>query len=83
MSLVGTRPPTVDEFERYEAKHKCRLSMTMGLTGLWQISGRSEIKDFEEVVKLDMQYIDNWSIWLDIKILLKTVVTVCTGRGSR
>ncbi len=83
MSLVGTRPPTVDEFEQYEAKHKCRLSMTPGLTGLWQISGRSEIKDFEEVVKLDMQYIDNWSIWLDIKILLKTIVAVFTGRGSR
>ena len=57
--------------------------MTPGLTGLWQISGRSEIKDFEEVVKLDMQYIDNWSIWLDIKILLKTIVAVFTGRGSR
>mgnify|MGYP002234069148 CR=1 FL=1 len=54
MSLVGTRPPTVDEFERYEAKHKCRLSMTPGLTGLWQVSGRSDIKDFDDVVKLDL-----------------------------
>ena len=83
MSLVGTRPPTVDEFEQYEAKHKCRLSMTPGLTGLWQISGRSEIKDFDEVVKLDMEYIDNWSIGLDVKILIKTIGAVLTGRGSR
>lgn len=83
MSLVGTRPPTVDEFEHYEAKHKCRLSMTPGLTGLWQISGRSDIKDFDEVVKLDMQYIDNWSILKDIKILILTVKVVLTGRGSR
>ena len=79
MSLVGTRPPTVDEFEHYEAKHKCRLSMTPGLTGLWQISGRSDIKDFDEVVRLDMQ----WSILKDIKILLLTVKVVLTGRGSR
>ena len=83
MSLVGTRPPTVDEFEQYEAKHKCRLSMTPGLTGLWQISGRSDIKDFDQVVKLDMQYIDNWSILKDIKILLRTVVVVIAGKGSR
>lgn len=83
MSLVGTRPPTVDEFERYEAKHKCRLSMTPGLTGLWQISGRSNIKDFDEVVKLDMQYIDNWSILQDIKILILTVWVVLAGKGSR
>jgi len=83
MSLVGTRPPTVDEFERYEAKHKCRLSMTPGLTGLWQISGRSDIKDFDEVVKLDMQYIDNWSVLQDIKILILTVWVVLVRRGSR
>lgn len=83
MSLVGTRPPTVDEFEHYEAKHKCRLSMTPGLTGLWQISGRSDIRDFDEVVRLDMQYIDNWSILKDIKILILTVKVVLTGRGSR
>lgn len=83
MSLVGTRPPTVDEFEQYEAKHKCRLSMTPGLTGMWQISGRSDIKDFDEVVKLDMLYIDNWSILKDIKILLLTVWVVFTRRGSK
>ncbi len=83
MSLVGTRPPTVDEFERYEAKHRCRLSMTPGLTGLWQVSGRSDIKDFDEVVKLDMEYIDNWSIWKDIKILFLTIKVVISGKGSR
>ncbi len=83
MSLVGTRPPTVDEFERYEAKHKCRLSMTPGLTGLWQISGRSDIKDFDEVVRLDMQYIDDWTILKDIKILILTVFVVLGGKGSR
>ena len=83
MSLVGTRPPTVDEFEHYEAKHKCRLSMTPGLTGMWQISGRSDIKDFDEVVKLDMQYIDNWSILQDIKILMRTVWVVFARKGSR
>ncbi len=83
MSLVGTRPPTVDEFEQYEAKHKCRLSMTPGLTGMWQISGRSNIKDFDEVVKLDMQYIDNWTILQDIKILIMTVKVVLIGQGSR
>ena len=82
MSLVGTRPPTVDEFEQYEAKHKARLSMTPGLTGYWQISGRSDIKDFDEVVRLDMQYIDHWSIGLDLKILIKTVLVVLTGKGS-
>ncbi len=83
MSLVGTRPPTIDEFEQYEAKHKCRLSMTPGLTGLWQISGRSDIKDFDEVVKLDMQYIDNWTILKDIEILILTVFVVLTRKGSR
>lgn len=83
MSLVGTRPPTVDEFERYEAKHKCRLSMTPGLTGMWQISGRSDITDFDEVVRLDMEYIDNWNLLKDIKILFKTVGVVFFGKGSR
>ncbi len=83
MSLVGTRPPTVDEYEKYEPKHKARVSMTPGLTGLWQVSGRSEIKDFDEVVKLDMQYIDNWTIWLDIKIILLTIKVVLWGKGAK
>ena len=82
MSLVGTRPPTVDEFEQYEGYHKRRLSMTPGLTGVWQVSGRSDITDFEEVVRLDKEYIENWDIGLDIKILLKTVMVVVKKDGS-
>lgn len=83
MSLVGTRPPTLDEFEQYDLHHKVRLSFRPGLTGMWQVSGRSDITDFEEVVRLDEKYIENWNIWLDIKILLKTVVVVVTRKGSR
>lgn len=83
MSLVGTRPPTVDEFKQYEGHHKRRLSMKPGITGLWQVSGRSDIDDFEEVVRLDLQYIDNWSLGLDIKILLKTFGVIFFGRGAR
>lgn len=83
MSLVGTRPPTEAEFLMYEGRHKRRLAFKCGLTGLWQVSGRSDIEDFEDVVKLDLQYIDNWSFMLDIKILLKTVAVVLFGKGSR
>lgn len=83
MSLVGTRPPTVDEYKQYESHHKRRLSMKPGITGLWQISGRSDIDNFEEVVKLDVKYIDHWSLWGDVKILLKTVVVVFAGRGAK
>ena len=83
MSLVGTRPPTMDEYEKYELHHKSRLAMKPGLTGLWQVSGRSDFTDFEEIVKLDNEYIKNWSITLDIKIIVKTIVTVITGKGSQ
>lgn len=83
MSLVGTRPPTVDEYKQYESHHKRRLSMKPGITGLWQVSGRSNIEDFEEVVKLDVTYIDNWSLWNDIKILFKTVYVVFAERGAK
>lgn len=83
MSLVGTRPPTVEEFESYKGYQKRRLSISPGITGLWQISGRSDITDFDEVVRLDLEYIDNWSIGLDIKILLKTIVMVATGKGAK
>ncbi len=83
MSLVGTRPPTVEEFESYKSYQKRRLSITPGITGLWQISGRNDITDFEEVVRLDLEYIDHWSIGLDIKILLKTIVMVATGKGAK
>ncbi len=83
MSLVGTRPPTEDEFERYETRHRRRLSLKPGLTGLWQVSGRSDIDNFEDVVKLDLQYIDNWSFKLDLKLMLKTIGVVVLGKGSR
>ena len=83
MSLVGTRPPTADEFEKYNQYYRRRISMTPGLTGLWQVSGRSEIEDFDDVVKYDLQYIDNWSLTLDIKILFKTIWVVLAGRGSK
>lgn len=82
MSLVGTRPPTVDEWEKYELHHRARLAIKPGLTGMWQVSGRSDITDFEEVVKLDREYIENWSIGLDIKMLIKTVLVVLKGQGS-
>ena len=82
MSLVGTRPPTVDEFERYEEHHKRRLSLRPGITGMWQVSGRSDIQNFEDVVRLDLEYIDNWSVWLDIKILFQTIFVVLLHRGA-
>lgn len=83
MSLVGTRPPTEDEFEKYNLHYRRRLSMTPGLTGMWQVSGRSDIDNFDDVVKLDLKYIDNWSLTLDIKILLQTILVVFTGKGSK
>lgn len=83
MSLVGTRPPTEDEFEKYNTHYRRRISMTPGLTGLWQVSGRSDIDDFDEVVKLDLKYIDEWSLGLDISILFKTIWVVFSGRGSK
>ena len=83
MSLVGTRPPTLDEFEQYTPAHKKRLSFRPGLTGMWQVSGRSNIIDFEEIVRLDVEYINNWSFLLDIKILLKTVLQVFRQKGAK
>ena len=83
MSLVGTRPPTVDEFEKYALYHKSRLAAKPGITGMWQVSGRSDITDFEEVVRLDNEYIRNWSLRMDIKIILKTIKVVLKREGSR
>ncbi len=82
MSLVGPRPPLMEEFCQYESADKRRLSMRPGLTGLWQVSGRNEVPEFEEVVRMDLQYIDNWSLRLDAQILLRTigVVLSCSGR---
>lgn len=82
MSLVGTRPPTKKEFKQYLSHHKRRLSMKPGITGMWQVSGRSQITDFEEIVKLDLKYIDEWSPKLDLLILLKTVEVVFTRKGA-
>lgn len=82
MSLVGTRPPTVDEWEKYELYHRKRLAIKPGLTGMWQISGRSKITDFDEVVALDTKYIKEWSLGLDFKILLKTVFIVLKREGA-
>jgi lipopolysaccharide/colanic/teichoic acid biosynthesis glycosyltransferase len=76
MSLVVTRPPTVDEVAQYQKWHHRRISIRPGITGLWQVSGRSKISSFDEIVKLDLSYIDNWSIWLDIKIILKTIAVL-------
>ena len=83
MSLVGTRPPTVDEVAAYGLHHKVRLSMKPGLTGMWQVSGRSDITDFEEVVELDTKYIAEWCLKLDIEILVKTVMVVFRGSGAK
>ena len=83
MSLVGTRPPTVDEYEQYTPEQKRRLSFKPGITGLWQVSGRSQITDFNEVVRLDVAYIDEWTIWSDIKILLKTFRVVLARDGAK
>ena len=82
MSLVGTRPPTEDEWERYKYHHRARLAIKPGITGMWQVSGRSKITDFEEVVKLDTEYINNWSLGLDVRILLKTLRTVLRREGA-
>ena len=82
MSLVGTRPPTVDEWDKYELHHRARMAMKPGITGMWQVSGRSDITDFEQIVKLDTQYICNWSIGLDLKILCQTVSAVLKHKGA-
>lgn len=82
MALVGTRPPTPDEVAHYENWHRRRISIKPGITGLWQISGRNQIQDFDDIVRLDLEYIDKWNIWLDIKILLKTFKVVFVREGS-
>ena len=82
MSTVGTRPPTVDEWEQYSLEHRARLSMKPGVTGLWQVSGRNDIVDFDEVVALDMKYIREWNLKKDIRIIGATIGVVFTGRGA-
>ena len=83
MSLVGTRPPTLDEYQQYSYYQKRRISFRPGITGLWQISGRNDIKNFDDVVRLDLEYIDNWSLLLDFKIIMRTVWVVFRGSGAR
>ena len=83
MSLVGPRPPLISETNLYELHHKARLAIKPGITGMWQVSGRSNITDFEEVVRLDTEYIKKWSPGLDIKILFKTVAVVLGKVGSK
>lgn len=83
MSLVGTRPPTPDEVDMYRLNHRRRLSIRPGVTGLWQVSGRSDVRDFEEVVRLDLHYIDHWRFRNDLTILLRTVVVMFRSRGAQ
>ena len=82
MSVVGTRPPLPSETSLYELHHRARLAIKPGITGMWQVSGRSNITDFEEVVRLDREYIENWNIEMDLKILFKTVLVVLLKKGS-
>ena len=82
MSLVGTRPPTVGEWTQYAMHHRARLVMKPGITGLWQTQGRGEITDFEEVIALDMEYINTWTVSEDIKLLFKTFGVVLKGTGA-
>ena len=83
MSVVGTRPPTIDEWEKYDLHHRARLAIKPGITGLWQVSGRSNIKSFEDVVKLDVQYIKTFSLWLDFSIIFKTIKVVFNKEGAK
>jgi lipopolysaccharide/colanic/teichoic acid biosynthesis glycosyltransferase len=82
MSLVGTRPPTPDEVKSYKHWHHKRICIKPGITGLWQVSGRNKIKDFDQVVDLDIRYIDEWSLWMDIKIIFKTILVVFARSGA-
>jgi len=82
MSLVGPRPLPLGDVERYEGWHRKRLSVRPGVTGLWQVSGRNRVVDFNEVARLDVRYIENWNLWLDIKILVKTFFTMFSGHGA-
>ncbi len=83
MSIVGPRPPLPSEVDEYDPWHRRRLSMRPGLTCLWQISGRNKIVNFDQWMRLDLEYIDNWSIWLDLKIILQTIPVVLFGVGAK
>jgi exopolysaccharide biosynthesis polyprenyl glycosylphosphotransferase len=83
MSIVGTRPPTLDEVEKYKPEHLKRMSAKPGITGLWQVSGRNQITDFEEVVELDCKYLNHWRFMDDLKIIVKTVFVVLLRKGAK
>jgi len=76
MSLVGTRPPTLDEVENYKRSYWRRISIKPGITGMWQVNGRSTVKDFEQVLDLDTRYIDEWNVWLDLELIFKTICVI-------
>ena len=82
MSLVGTRPPTIEEVALYQAHHWRRLEVKPGITGEWQVNGRSKVKDFEEVVRMDLQYQEKWSIAYDLKLICKTIWVVLKRAGA-
>jgi lipopolysaccharide/colanic/teichoic acid biosynthesis glycosyltransferase len=82
MSLVGTRPPSLDEVAKYEPHHWKRLAVKPGITGEWQVNGRSTVKDFEDIVKLDLAYQEKWSLIYDLKIIIKTVLVVFKKQGA-
>lgn len=81
MSLVGTRPPTLDEWESYRQEHRLRMSVRPGITGLWQLEGRGKFLDFDEVVSLDAEYLRRWNLLFDLKIIIRTIGAVFKGRG--
>jgi lipopolysaccharide/colanic/teichoic acid biosynthesis glycosyltransferase len=81
MSLVGTRPPTPDEVDRYEVPQWQRLDVKPGMTGEWQVNGRSQVRDFEDVIRLDLKYQENWSLLYDLKLIVKTI-TVLFNKNS-
>ena len=82
MSFIGPRPAGFNEFPHYEDWHYRKLSVKPGISCLWQVSGRNNIDDFDEWVKLDLEYIDNWSLWLDVKIFFQTIIVVLKGSGK-
>jgi lipopolysaccharide/colanic/teichoic acid biosynthesis glycosyltransferase len=82
MSLVGPRPPLVNEYEMFTSYQRQKMAVKPGLTCLWQVNGRNQISDYDDWVHLDLKYINTWSPWLDVKILIKTVVTVVRGSGK-
>ena len=82
MTYLGTRPILQDELQKYELHHRARIAIKPGITGMWQVSGRSDITDFEEVVRLDTEYISNWNFVFYIKLLFKTVILFLKREGS-